>query len=83
MTKRIKTKKLPGDSSGKPASGVGLGGTGGVGGGGGEEVKERMTEVDKEWYQIQIKSLEERLQRRSDKMKQLEQVNSEYLERYF
>ena len=48
---------------------------------GGEELKEKMTEVDKEWFQIQIKSLEEKLQRRNEKMKALEGSNNEYMER--
>ena len=36
-----------------------------------EEVKqgEKLTEVDKEWFQIQIRALEEKLERRNEKMR--------------
>lgn len=69
MTKRTKGKK-PGEL-----------GTGRGGGGAGEEGREKLTEVDKEWFQIQIRSLEDKLQRRNEKMKRLEQSNQEYQER--
>ena len=37
----------------------------------GEEVKagEKISEVDKEWFGIQIKSLEEKLERRNEKLR--------------
>ena len=37
----------------------------------GEEAKvgEKISEVDKEWYGIQIKSLEEKLDRRNEKLR--------------
>ena len=37
----------------------------------GEEVKagEKISEVDKEWFGIQIKSLEEKLDRRNEKLR--------------
>ena len=37
----------------------------------GEEAKqgEKISEVDKEWFGIQIKSLEEKLDRRNDKLR--------------
>lgn len=46
----------------------------GAGGGSptqGEEVKagEKISEVDKEWFGIQIKSLEEKLDRRNEKLR--------------
>ena len=71
MTKNRKMKKDGPTGSGR---GGGLGGA--------EEAKERLTEVDKEWFQIQIKALEEKLQRRNDKMRRLEQSNLEFQERY-
>ena len=43
-----------------------------------EEAKEKLTEVDKEWFNIQIRALEEKLQRRNDKMNRLEQSNQDY-----
>ena len=49
--------------------------------GNGEEQKDRLSEVDKEWYQIQMKSLEEKLARREEKAKNLEISNQEYPER--
>ena len=38
---------------------------------GGEEAKagEKISEVDKEWFGIQIKSLEEKLDRRNEKLR--------------
>ena len=46
------------------------GGAGGGGGGGEEAVAgEKMNEVDKEWFGIQIKSLEEKLDRRNEKLR--------------
>ncbi len=50
--------------------------------GGGEDAKEKMSEVDKEWYQIQIKTLEEKLARRMEKLRNLELSNAEFHERY-
>jgi hypothetical protein len=50
--------------------------------GGGEETKEKISEVDKEWFQIQIKSLDEKLARRMEKLRNLELSNNEYRERY-
>ena len=46
------------------------GGAGGGGGQGEEAVAgEKMSEVDKEWFGIQIKSLEEKLDRRNEKLR--------------
>ena len=46
------------------------GGAGGGGGQGEEAVAgEKMNEVDKEWFGIQIKSLEEKLDRRNEKLR--------------
>ncbi len=47
----------------------------------GEEAKEKVTEVDREWFQIQIKALEEKLQRRTDKMQLLEASYVEFKEK--
>ena len=47
----------------------------------GDELKEKLLEVDKEWFQIQIKSLEEKLDRRNDKARNLEVSNKEYQDR--
>ena len=47
-----------------------------------ESQREKITEVDKEWFQIQIKSLEEKLERRNEKMRQYELSNKEFEERY-
>ena len=41
-----------------------------------------MLEVDKEWFQIQIRSLEEKLERRNDRAKNLEVSNKEYQDRF-
>ena len=46
------------------------------------EQKDKLLEVDKEWYQIQIRSLEEKLERRNDKARALEVSNKEYQDRY-
>ena len=43
-----------------------------------EEQKDKLLEVDKEWFQIQIRSLEEKLERRNDRAKALEVSNKEY-----
>lgn len=43
---------------------------------------EKVSEVDKEWFQIQIRSLEEKLSRRNDKMTALEISNKDFQERY-
>ena len=43
---------------------------------------DKVSEVDKEWYQIQMRSLEEKLDRRNERMKQLELSNREYQERF-
>ena len=43
-----------------------------------EAAREKVTEVDKEWFNIQIRALEEKLQRRTDKLHGLEQSNVEY-----
>ena len=40
--------------------------------------KDRLTEVDKEWFNIQIRTLEDKLERRNEKMRNLEESN-----RYF
>ena len=37
--------------------------------------KDRLTEVDKEWYNIQIRTLEDKLDRRNEKMNKLEESN--------
>ena len=60
------------------------GGKGKKGAEGDEEAaqKDKLLEVDKEWYQIQIKSLEEKLDRRNDRARALEVSNKEYQERY-
>lgn len=47
-----------------------------------EEQKDKLLEVDKEWFQIQIRSLEEKLERRNDRAKNLESSNKEYQERF-
>ena len=49
--------------------------------GSGEEQKDKLSEVDKEWYQIQMKSLEEKLARRVERAKTLEISNQEYQEK--
>ena len=49
--------------------------------GNGEEQKDKLSEVDKEWYQIQMKSLEEKLARRVERAKTLEISNQEYQEK--
>ena len=61
------------------------GGKGKKGAEGDEEAaqKDKLLEVDKEWYQIQIKSLEEKLDRRNDRARTLEVSNKEYQERYY
>ena len=46
------------------------------------EQKDKLLEVDKEWYQIQIRSLEEKLERPNDKARALEVSNKEYQDRY-
>ena len=43
-----------------------------------EANREKLSEVDKEWFNIQIRALEEKLQRRNAKMQRLEQSNVEY-----
>ena len=60
------------------------GGKGKKGAEGDEEAaqKDKLLEVDKEWYQIQIKSLEEKLDRRNDRAQALAVSNKEYQERY-
>lgn len=47
-----------------------------------EEQKDKLLEVDKEWFQIQIRSLEEKLDRRNDRAKNLESSNKEYQDRF-
>lgn len=42
------------------------GGGAGSGGKGVDDAKEKLSEVDKEWFQIQIKALEEKLQGRKE-----------------
>ena len=37
--------------------------------------KDRLTEVDKEWFNIQIRTLEDKLERRNEKMRNLEESN--------
>ena len=44
--------------------------------------KDKLLEVDKEWFQIQIRSLEEKLERRNDRAKNLEVSNKEYQDRF-
>lgn len=46
-----------------------------------EQQKDKLTEVDKEWYQIQIRTLEEKLDRRNERMLELERSNLDYQER--
>ena len=46
-----------------------------------EEQKDKLLEVDKEWFQIQIKSLEEKLDRRNERARNLELSNKEYQDR--
>ena len=46
------------------------------------EQKDKLLEVDKEWFQVQIRSLEEKLERRNDRAKNLETSNKEYQERF-
>lgn len=46
-----------------------------------EEQKDKLLEVDKEWFQIQIRSLEEKLERRNERARNLELSNKEYQER--
>ena len=41
------------------------------------EQKDKLLEVDKEWFQVQIRSLEEKLERRNDRAKNLETSNKE------
>ena len=50
--------------------------------GAGEEQKDKLSEVDKEWYHIQMKSLEEKLARRVETARNLEASNQEFQERY-
>ena len=47
-----------------------------------EEQKDKLLEVDKEWFQIQIRSLEEKLERRNERARNLEGSNKEYQERF-
>ena len=59
------------------------GGAGGSGGQGEEAVAgEKMSEVDKEWFGIQIKSLEEKLDRRNEKLRRFEERNTELETQY-
>ena len=59
------------------------GGAGGSGGQGEEVVAgEKMNEVDKEWFGIQIKSLEEKLDRRNEKLRRFEERNTELETQY-
>ena len=37
--------------------------------------KDKLTEVDKEWFNIQIRTLEDKLDRRNEKMRNLEESN--------
>ena len=37
--------------------------------------KDRLTEVDKEWFNIQIRTLEDKLERRNERMRNLEESN--------
>ena len=37
--------------------------------------KDKLTEVDKEWFNIQIRTLEDKLERRNEKMRSLEESN--------
>ena len=39
------------------------------------QLKDRLTEVDKEWFNIQIRTLEDKLERRNEKMRNLEESN--------
>ena len=43
---------------------------------------EKMNEVDKEWFGIQIKSLEEKLDRRNEKLRRFEERNTELETQY-
>ena len=47
-----------------------------------EEQKDKLLEVDKEWFQIQIRSLEEKLEQRTNHARKLEVSNKEYQERF-
>ena len=47
-----------------------------------KEQKDKLSEVDKEWYHIQMKSLEEKLARRVEIARNLEMSSKEYQERY-
>lgn len=53
----------------------------GVGGKGSDE-KEKISEVEKEWFQIQLKALEEKLQKKTEKMKAWEALSNEYKEKW-
>ena len=44
----------------------------GAGDKGQEDLKEKVSEVDRDWWEIQIKSLKEKLQRRSERVQHLE-----------
>ena len=47
-----------------------------------EEQKDKLLEVDKEWFQIQIRSLEEKLEQRTNLSEKLKVSNKEYQERF-
>ena len=47
-----------------------------------EEQKDKLLEVDKEWFQIQIRSLEEKLEQRTNLAEKLKVSNKEYQERF-
>ena len=51
------------------------------GGKGYDESKEKISEVEKEWFQIQLKALEEKLQKKTEKMKAWEAISNEYKEK--
>ncbi|XP_040571349.1 cilia- and flagella-associated protein 157 [Lepeophtheirus salmonis] len=52
------------------------------GGSKGEELRDKISEVDKEWFGIQIKSLEEKLERRVQTINSLEINNKDLTEKY-
>ena len=52
-----------------------------LGGKGYDESREKVSEVEKEWFQIQLKALEEKLQKKTEKMKAWEALSNEYREK--
>ena len=54
----------------------------GAGDKGQEDLKEKVSEVDREWWEIQIKSLKEKLQRRNERVQHLESSYQVCQEKY-